>query len=76
MHYPGNLQNVIDEKMNMTEITFDQAKQATGLGLMCTDQSRSQQLSFTEIYDITRKVYNHKRSHTDKGKGNKQNQSR
>ena len=71
MRYPGNLQTVMDEKMKMTEVTFDQAKQAIGLGLVCTDQSRNQ-LSFSQIYDIISKVYNHKRSHSDRGKGNKQ----
>ncbi|KAF3450207.1 hypothetical protein FNV43_RR06287 [Rhamnella rubrinervis] len=74
-HYPGNIQNLMDEKMKMTEVTFDQAKRAIGLGLMCTDQS-NQQLSFSQIYDITSKVCNHKRSHPDRRKGNKQVQPR
>ncbi|XP_015900678.3 putative leucine-rich repeat receptor-like serine/threonine-protein kinase At2g24130 [Ziziphus jujuba] len=77
MHYPGNLQKVMDEKMKLTEITFDQAKQALGLGLMCTDNSRNRQLCFGQIFNIISSVYDslpshdHKGSNTDRGKGHK-----
>lgn len=56
MHYPGNVQKVMDEKMKLTESTFDQAKQAIGLGLMCTDKSSNRRLNFDQIFDIISKV--------------------
>lgn len=57
MHYPGNLQKVMDEKMKLTENAFDQAKQVIGLGLMCTDQTSNQQLSLRQIFDIISRAY-------------------
>ncbi|PQP94246.1 putative leucine-rich repeat receptor-like serine/threonine-protein kinase [Prunus yedoensis var. nudiflora] len=54
---PGNLQKVIDKKMELTQNTFDQAKQAIGLGLMCTDASSNQQVSLGQVFDIMSRAY-------------------
>lgn len=80
MHYPGNLQAVIDERMKLTENLFDQAKQGIGLGLMCTDQTTGKLPSLFQISSMITRVYksclaltseNHKRSHGDGGQGHK-----
>ncbi|XP_041025350.1 probable leucine-rich repeat receptor-like protein kinase At1g35710 [Juglans microcarpa x Juglans regia] len=81
MHYPRNLQKVIDEKIKMTERIFDQAKKVIGLGLMCTDQSGSHHhLQLGQISDIITRAYEswdvldspvQNRSHVDRGKGHK-----
>ncbi|KAK4858740.1 hypothetical protein QYF36_021261 [Acer negundo] len=82
MHYPGNLRVVIDERMKLTENTFDQAKLGIGLGLMCTDQKAGKIPSLDEIYHMIVKVYrsclvftseNYKGSHSNgnAGQGNK-----
>lgn len=85
MHYPGNLQKVIDQKMELTQNTFDQAKQAIGLGLMCTDASSNQQVSLGQVLDIMSTAYqscrvlashNHERLHSERGKGHRRMQSR
>ncbi|PON61864.1 Tyrosine-protein kinase [Parasponia andersonii] len=57
MHYPGNLQKAMDEKMKLTENAFDQAKQVIGLGLMCTDQTSNRQLSLRQVFDVLSKAY-------------------
>ncbi|CAL9016102.1 unnamed protein product [Prunus brigantina] len=85
MHYPGNLQKVIDQKMELTQNTFDQAKQAIGLGLMCTDALNNQQVSLGQVFDIMSRAYqscrvlashNHERLHSERGKGHQRMQSR
>ncbi|CAN6545964.1 unnamed protein product [Malus baccata var. baccata] len=85
MHYPGNLQKVIDQKLELTQNTFDQAKQAIGLGLMCTDVSSNQQLSLGQVFDIVSRAYqscrvlashNRERIHAERGRGHKRMQSR
>ena len=77
MLYPGNLPKVIDERMKLTENTFDQAKQAIGIGLMCTDHSTSRQLGLGQISNMITRVYesclvlasqNHKKSHANGGR--------
>ena len=84
-HYPGNLREVIDERMKMTENSFDQAKQLIRLGLTCTDQSSSHHPHLSQIADIITRAYEswnvlasptHKRSPGDRGKGHKRIQSR
>ncbi|KAK2658146.1 hypothetical protein Ddye_004679 [Dipteronia dyeriana] len=57
MHYPGNLRTVIDERMKLTQNTFDRAKLGIGLGLMCTDQKAGKIPSLDEIYHMIVKVY-------------------
>ncbi|KAM2949354.1 hypothetical protein FF1_036259 [Malus domestica] len=85
MHYPGNLQKVIDQKLELTQNTFDQAEQAIGLGLMCTDVSSNQQLSLGQVFDIMSRAYqscrvlashSHERIHAERGRGHKRMQSR
>ncbi|POO03284.1 hypothetical protein TorRG33x02_013450 [Trema orientale] len=85
MHYPGNLQKAMDEKMKLTENASDQAKQVIGLGLMCTDQTSNRQLSLRQVFDVLSKAYesvtvlvstNQKRSHGDRDKGSEQIQLR
>ncbi|GLT35644.1 hypothetical protein SLA2020_100790 [Shorea laevis] len=76
VHYTGNLQAVIDERMKMTENTFDQAKQAIEIGLMCTNQTRShQQPSLYEMVNIMTRMLasqNHKRSsHCEGGRAHR-----
>ncbi|KAL5773901.1 hypothetical protein ACOSP7_011458 [Xanthoceras sorbifolium] len=79
MHYPGNLRKAVDERMKLTEKTFDQAKLGIGLGLKCTDQKAGKIPSLDEIYHMICRAYrscqvftseNHKRSH-DAGQGHK-----
>lgn len=57
VHYPDNLERVIDEKMKIDERTFDQVKQAITLGLMCTDKPPLKQPSLTQIYDLVSSLY-------------------
>ena len=85
MHYPGNLQKVIDQNLELTQNSFDQAKQAIGLGLMCTDVSSNQQLSLGQVFDIMSRAYqscrvlasqNRERKHAERGRGHKRMQSR
>ncbi|OMO83164.1 putative ATP binding protein [Corchorus capsularis] len=80
MHYPGNLQKLIDERMELTENTFEQAKEAIGIGLMCTDHSISRQLSLGQILNMITRIYaaclvlatqNHKMSNADGGRVHK-----
>ncbi|XVF70440.1 hypothetical protein PTKIN_Ptkin11bG0162000 [Pterospermum kingtungense] len=53
MMYPENLVKVIDHRMKLTENTFDQAKQAIGIGLMCIDRK----LGLGQIYNMITMVY-------------------
>ncbi|KAJ0018802.1 hypothetical protein Pint_11367 [Pistacia integerrima] len=85
MHYPENLQKVIDEKMKLTEDMFDQAKQGIGLGLMCTDQPSGKLPSLNQIHSMIIGAYrsclaltsdDHKRSHGDGGRRHKHNKVR
>ncbi|XVF56774.1 hypothetical protein PTKIN_Ptkin06aG0146900 [Pterospermum kingtungense] len=48
MMYPGNLVKVTDPRMKMTENTFDQAKQAIGIGFTCIDRK----LGLGQIYNM------------------------
>ncbi|KAG7621213.1 Protein kinase domain [Arabidopsis suecica] len=58
VHYPDNLERVIDEKMKIEGRTFDQVKQAITLGLMCTDIIPPlKQPSLTQIYDLVSSLY-------------------
>lgn len=72
MHYPGSLNEVIDERMNLTEDMFEQAKLGVSLGLMCTDKKARKIPSLDYIHHMIGKVYssyhvssseNHRRSH-------------
>ncbi|XP_022720778.1 probable LRR receptor-like serine/threonine-protein kinase At2g23950 [Durio zibethinus] len=55
--YPGNLLKVIDERMKLTENTFDQAKQAIGIGLTCTDHSTNRHLRLGQISNMITRIY-------------------
>lgn len=57
VHYPDNLERVIDEKMKMEERTMEKAKQAITLGLMCTDKPPLKQPSLIQIYDMVDSLY-------------------
>ena len=81
----ANLQKMIDERINVTETTLHQVKQALSLGLMCIDQSNKEQPSLAQIFNIVSKAYkanlvlpsaNHKTFHGDKVKGHKRVQFR
>lgn len=86
MHYPGNLEQLIDQKMELTQNTFDQAKQAICLGLMCTDVSSHRQPSLEQVFDIVSRTYqscrvlashhNHYHRRFQRGKGHRRVQSR
>lgn len=39
LHYPHDLQKLIDERMKKKELVIDQAKEVIELGLLCTDLS-------------------------------------
>ncbi|OMO73768.1 hypothetical protein COLO4_26877 [Corchorus olitorius] len=80
MHYPGNMQKLIDERMELTENIFEQAKEAIGIGLLCTDHSINRQLSLGQIFNMITRIYaaclvlasqNHKTSNADGGRGHK-----
>lgn len=73
--YPDNLEEVIDQRMKMTENMYEQAKQGISLGLMCIDRS-TKLPSIDQILNIITRVYEtscevesatHGRSHTVKG---------
>ncbi|KAJ7969206.1 Receptor-like kinase [Quillaja saponaria] len=85
MYYPGNLQQVIDETMEVTEMSFEGAKQAIGLGLMCTDQSSNEKPTLGQILKMISRIYkanlvlqfeNYKRPHGDRHKGDKHIQTK
>ncbi|XP_062011486.1 probable LRR receptor-like serine/threonine-protein kinase At2g23950 [Rosa rugosa] len=88
MHYPGNLEQLIDPKMELTQNTVDQAKQAISLGLMCTEVSSNRQPSLEQVFDIVSRAYQscrvlashhnhyHRRFHAERGKGHRRVQSR
>ncbi|KAM7263895.1 hypothetical protein ACFE04_001578 [Oxalis oulophora] len=58
MQYPEKLEEVIDERMKLTEkVAIDQAKKGLGLGLMCTDQATSRLPSLVHIYNMIRRAY-------------------
>ncbi|XVE91296.1 hypothetical protein DITRI_Ditri20bG0142100 [Diplodiscus trichospermus] len=60
MLYPGNLSKMIDERMEVTDKTFDEAKQAIGIGLMCIQQKQhptSRQLALLHISNMINTVY-------------------
>ncbi|MED6192890.1 hypothetical protein PIB30_013980 [Stylosanthes scabra] len=71
---PEELQEMIDERMELSETSLHQAKQALSLGLMCIDQSGSEQPSLAFISNSIARAYkatlvlpsaNHTRSHAD-----------
>ncbi|KFK28678.1 hypothetical protein AALP_AA7G032300 [Arabis alpina] len=57
VHYPDNLERVIDEKMKMEERTMEKVKEAITLGLMCTDKPPLKQPSLIQIYDMVDSLY-------------------
>ena len=57
VHYPDNLERVIDEKMKVEERTLEKVKQGITLGLMCTDKPPLKQPSLTQIYDLVVSLY-------------------
>lgn len=63
VHYPDNLERVIDEKMTIEERTFEKVKQGITLGLMCTDKPPLKQPSLTQIYDSVVSLYESRSRH-------------
>ncbi|TYJ12811.1 hypothetical protein E1A91_A10G006400v1 [Gossypium mustelinum] len=57
MLYPRKLQKVIDERMKLTENTFDETRQTICIGLICADHQTCQQLSIGQIYNMIIKVH-------------------
>ncbi|XP_009133954.1 putative leucine-rich repeat receptor-like serine/threonine-protein kinase At2g24130 [Brassica rapa] len=57
VHYPDNLERVIDEKMKVEERMLEKVKQGITLGLMCTDKPPLKQPSLTQIYDLVVSLY-------------------
>ncbi|KAJ9163175.1 hypothetical protein P3X46_022873 [Hevea brasiliensis] len=85
MSYPGNLCNVFDSRMQLSENMFDQARHGIALGLMCTDQSTSKYPSLNQILNMIIRVYesclvtasqSHRRTHRDGDKRHKRALSR
>lgn len=81
----SEMQQMVDERINVTETTLHQVKQALSLGLMCIDQSSKEQPSLAQIFNIVSKAYksnlvlpsaNHKTFHGDKVMGHKHFQFR
>ncbi|MED6118835.1 hypothetical protein PIB30_006331 [Stylosanthes scabra] len=71
---PEELHQMIDERMELSETSFHQAKQAISLGLMCIEKSGSEQPSLAFICNSIARAYkatlvlpsaNHTRSHAD-----------
>ncbi|KAL2494014.1 Leucine-rich repeat protein kinase family protein [Forsythia ovata] len=56
MHYPDNLENVIDKKMRRTEHIVREATDAIGLGLMCTDLSSGNQPTWDQLSNMVSNV--------------------
>ncbi|XP_057748063.1 probable serine/threonine-protein kinase At1g01540 [Arachis stenosperma] len=54
---PEELQQMIDERMELGETSFHQVKQAVSLGLMCIDQSNSEQPSLAFISNSIARAY-------------------
>ncbi|KAF8412769.1 hypothetical protein HHK36_000739 [Tetracentron sinense] len=78
MHYPRNVEKVMDDRMKKKGIAFEQATQGIGLALMCTDLSSGSQPSLFQISDMITRIYEsslvsaspiHKRSHGKGGEG-------
>ena len=76
--HPAELQQMIDERMEVTETTFHQVKQALSLALMCIDQSSSEQPTLALIFNSIARASkaslvllsaNHGRFHGDRFKG-------
>ncbi|KAL6991888.1 hypothetical protein U1Q18_009999 [Sarracenia purpurea var. burkii] len=85
MHFPKNVENLIDEKMRKTEQTLNQAMQTINLGLMCTDLSRERQPSLDQVLEAITIIYNsvlassspaHIKMRADRVRGHRQVQSR
>jgi len=53
----ADLQQMIDERMEVTETNFHQVKQALSLGLMCIDQSNSEKPSLAMILNTVARAY-------------------
>ncbi|KAI3965847.1 hypothetical protein MKX01_010804 [Papaver californicum] len=78
MHYPGNARVVMDAKIKKKGMTYEQASQIIGLGLMCTDLSNEQQQpNLHQISKTVKRVYetsivlgtpNHKQTHSEREK--------
>ncbi|CAI9783502.1 unnamed protein product [Fraxinus pennsylvanica] len=52
MHYPDNLENVIDKRIKRTGHIVHEATDAIGLGLMCTDLSSGNQPSWDHLSNM------------------------
>ncbi|MCL7021396.1 hypothetical protein MKW94_016979 [Papaver nudicaule] len=75
MHYPDNIWVVMDARIKKTGMTYEQASQIIGLGLMCTDLSNDQQQpSLHQIAKTVKRIYesstvfgapNHKQSDSE-----------
>lgn len=55
--HPEDLQQMIDERMDVTETTSHQVKQALSVGLLCIDQSNSEQPSLALIFNAVSRAY-------------------
>ncbi|KAK7368722.1 hypothetical protein VNO80_10751 [Phaseolus coccineus] len=53
----GDLQQMIDERMEVTETNFEQVKQALSLGLTCIDESNSEKPSLGMILNTVARAY-------------------
>ncbi|KAA8514783.1 hypothetical protein F0562_017962 [Nyssa sinensis] len=87
MHYPENMQKVMDERMKKARHMVDQATELITLGLMCVDVSRGRQQSLGQISKTISRIYKsglvsssphhtYKRLHGDRGEGHRRVQSR
>ncbi|XP_043699249.1 putative leucine-rich repeat receptor-like serine/threonine-protein kinase At2g24130 [Telopea speciosissima] len=78
MHYPDNMQKVIDERMKKTGTMYEQAKEGIGVALMCTDLSMGHQPSLTQISNMLKAFEsplvssNNKKSHRERGENHRQ----
>lgn len=52
LHYPENVENLIDTRMKKTEEIVSEASEIIELGLICTDSSSRKQPSWDRVCDI------------------------
>ncbi|KAG8385175.1 hypothetical protein BUALT_Bualt03G0014600 [Buddleja alternifolia] len=80
LHYPENLENVIDERMKKNADIVSHAVEVVKFGLMCTDLSNSRQPSWDTIYAVLSNISStagissstdHRKSSTDRGRVHK-----
>lgn len=76
LHYPENLENVIDKRMKKTIDILSEAAEIIEFGLMCTDLSSRRQPSWDKICDLLSNISStatsdHRMSRVDRGRGHK-----